>query len=190
MLYNFTALEGDEWQIKVGNDSITMHVDAVGNVEYNGQTFKSLTVSDENDIFSGTIVCGIGHLTSFFPERLLNKKSDYKVNGIRCCWNDGELVYQEGDEDCDAIYDALHMGVEEQGEASCAVYPNPTNGMVTIVGEDIAYVEVVNGSGQTIVKKRCGDGTKVDLSQQPAGVYFLRLFDSSGESCTKKIMKE
>ena len=79
VLYDFTAEAGDEWEIKVGESSIIMHVDAVGEAEYNGNIFKSLIVSDENNIFCGTILCSIGHLTSFFPEKLLKNKSDFDV---------------------------------------------------------------------------------------------------------------
>ena len=50
-LYDFTAYSGDEWEIKVGTETITMHVDAVDYYEYEGQTYRMLHVSDSADIF-------------------------------------------------------------------------------------------------------------------------------------------
>ncbi len=72
VLYDFYAQVGDSWTIKVGTESLIMHVDAVEEIEYEGRTYRMLHVSDPEDLFSGDIVCGIGHLTSFFPERLMN----------------------------------------------------------------------------------------------------------------------
>ena len=104
VLYNLGAGVGDEWEIKVGTESLTMHVDAVENIDYEGRTFRMLRVSDENDLFSGNIVCGIGHLTSFFPERLMTRGKSYCIEGMRCYWVNGDLTFKIGDEDCDAIY--------------------------------------------------------------------------------------
>ena len=97
VLYDFGAEVGDKWEIKVGTESLTMHVDAVEHREYDGRIFKILQVSDDQDLFSGTIVCGIGHLSSFFPERLMTRGKNYRVEGIRCFWREGELFFKYGE---------------------------------------------------------------------------------------------
>ncbi len=141
VLYDYEAEVGDYWEIVVGTRTIDMHVDAVEEIEYEGRTYRMLRVSDPEGLFSGDIVCGIGHLTSFFPERLMDKGDGVRVEGMRCYWNEGELVFKYGDEDCDAIISELH-GVEEDGPSTpstgsgtagtFAVYPNPTNGIIAI----------------------------------------------------------
>ncbi len=134
VLYDYEAEEGDEWEIKVGTESIVMHVDAVEDFEYEGKTYRMLRVSDADDIFSGDIVCGIGHLTSFFPERLMDNRDGIRVEGLRCYWIEDELVFKPGDEDCDAIYEELH-GIEEghsTGSGTFTIYPNPTNGVLFV----------------------------------------------------------
>ncbi|KWW25042.1 MAG: hypothetical protein F082_1254, partial [bacterium F082] len=103
VLYDYEAEVGDSWNIFVGTEILTMHVDAVEEIEYEGRTYRMLRVSDPDDLFSGNIVCGIGHLTSFFPERLMDKGDGVRVEGMRCYWNEGELVFKYGDEDCDAV---------------------------------------------------------------------------------------
>jgi len=112
VLYDFGAHEGDTWVTKVGTETLTMHVDAEEIVEYEGRFYRMLHVSDTDDIFSGDIVCGIGHLTSFFPERLMDNGDGIRVEGMRCYWVENELVFKPGDEDCDAVISELH-GVEE-----------------------------------------------------------------------------
>ena len=117
VLYDYEAEVGDSWEIKVGTRTLDMHVDAVEEIEYEGRTYRMLHVSDPDDLFSGDIVCGIGHLTSFFPERLMDNGDGIRVEGMRCYWSDSKLVFKYGDEDCDAIYDELH-GVEEDGPST------------------------------------------------------------------------
>lgn len=177
VLYDFTAEAGDEWQIKVNEDVITIHVDAVGTVEYEGNVFKSLTVSDENNIFSGTILCSIGHLTSFFPEKLLKNKSDFYVNGIRCFWNGTDLIYKEGDVDCDAIYNEWHVGIDEIAENGFTIYPNPTNDVLFVLSESInSEYRITNTIGQTIMTGNItSDNQMIDVSSLPKGIYFITL---------------
>ena len=130
-LYNFYANVGDEWTISVGNQSITMHVDAVNYSEYNGTAYRIMTISDAQDIFSGQIICGIGHTRSFFPERLLSKNRSYRVDGMRCYWVDGEPIIQFGDVDCDKIYKEYHQ-TTPPSDSEITVYPNPADDFIMI----------------------------------------------------------
>jgi len=178
VLYNFAAMPGDEWQIEVGTSIITMHVDAIGAVNYNGSMFKSLTVSDENDVFSGTIVCGIGHLTSFFPE-LPEDKGDYEVNSLRCYWNNDDLLYKEGDVDCDYIYHNYHFGVDENEAPAFTIYPNPANNVVYINDSSVemqfitSQIELMDIHGQRM-EIRVKDN-QIDVSNLQNGIYFIKI---------------
>lgn len=175
VLYNLNAEAGDEWQIKVGTETITVHVDAVDVYDYEGRTYKMLQVSDENDVFSGTIVCGIGHLTSFFPERLMSKSGNYRVEGMRCYWKDGELVFKYGDKDCDEIYIDLH-GIEESDNQTFRVYPNPVKGFITIeTEEENAGYEILNIMGQTVLSGSLNGAKQIDVSGLSDGMYFIKV---------------
>ncbi|HLN21163.1 MAG TPA: T9SS type A sorting domain-containing protein [Bacteroidales bacterium] len=63
-------------------------------------------------------------------------------------------------------------------------YPNPTDGMINIEFSDIplsdAEIEVFNINGQKILSEKVnGSGSfvmQIDLSNQPAGMYFIRNF--------------
>ena len=200
VLYDFGAQEGDTWVTKVGTESLVLHVDAVENIEYEGRTYRMLHVSDPEDLFSGDIVCGIGHLTSFFPERLMDNGDGIRVEGLRCYWVEDELVFKYGDEDCDAIYDELH-GIEEDGPSTpstgsgtagtLTIYPNPTDGVLfvqtlratSLPAETYCITNIV---GQTLLQGSITDETlQIDVTGLAEGMYFI----SVGEETRKFVVR-
>ena len=188
VLYDLGAQPGDSWVIEVGTESLTMHVDAVEQYEYEGRIYRMLRVSDDQDLFSGTIVCGIGHLTSFFPERLMNRGKAYRVEGIRCYWRDGELVFKYGDRDCDEVYEQYHFGVEEDGPSTPStgsgtftVYPNPTHSVLfveTVCTPSLPSqtYRITNMMGQTLMTGQIiAETQQIDVSGLPQGMYFITM---------------
>ena len=182
VLYDYEAEVGDSWEIKVGTRTLDMHVDAVEEIEYEGRVWRMLRVSDLEDLFSGNIVCGIGHLTSFFPERLMGNGDGIRVEGMRCYWNEGELVFKYGDEDCDAVISELH-GIEEDGPSmgsgTFVVYPNPTNGVLFVETQNFASLQnqtyrINNLMGQTVMAGQItSDNQQINVSSLPQGMYFI-----------------
>ena len=186
-LYDFRADVGDEWDIKVGNETITVHVDAIeeSNV-LDSLNYRVLMISDANDIFSGSVVCGVGHLTSFFPEILMTQGKNYRVEGLRCYWRYGFLTLKYGDEDCDAIYEQYHHGVDENGLAdNIWIYPNPTCGLLHVVSHGASLpseYRITNIMGQTLMSGTSLHSNLIlDVSSLPAGLYFLTI----GKQTTK-----
>ena len=185
VLYDYEAEVGDSWNIMVGIEPpLTMTVDAVDYVEYEGRTYRVMHVSDPDDLFSGDIVCGIGHLTSFFPERLMRNADGFRVEGLRCYWVEDELVFNpDGEEECDAIYSEVH-GIEEGGPSTgtgtFAVYPNPTNGILTVHHSAFrihhSEFQIANLMGQTVLSGNITAETmQIDVSNLPEGMYFISI---------------
>ena len=188
VLYDLGAQEGDSWVIKVGTETLTMRVDDVLYTEYEGISYRVMRVSDPEGLFSGDIVCGIGHLTSFFPERLMDNGDGVRVEGLRCYWVEDELVFKYGDEDCDAIYEELH-GIEEGGPSTPStgsgtagtftVYPNPTNGVLFVETRLIASLpdqtyRITNLVGQTVLSGNINaENQQINVSSLPQGMYFI-----------------
>lgn len=180
VLYDFGAVAGDEWEINVGDATVLMHVDSVAFVDYDGETYrKMMVVSDQDGAFSGDILCGIGHTTSFFPESLLNK--NYRVESIRCYWNDEELIQQWSDADCDEVYEQYHTGLNESiYDQLLIVYPNPTDGMITISGCQTGEYRITNIMGQTLMTGRIdSENQQIDVSSLQEGVYFITIGGAS-----------
>ena len=179
-LYDYNAETGDEWEIKVGTESITVHVDNVDVFEYQGETFKMLQISDANDIFNGDIVVGFGHMTSFFPEKLMNQGKGFRVDGLRCYWVEDALLYHDGNEDCDAIHSELQDIEEHPSKTDFVVYPNPTNNILFVetvhapsLPEETQY-HITNLMGQTLLQGHITDETQqIDIADLPSGMYFI-----------------
>ena len=196
-LYDLAAEVDDEWEIKVGTESVVVHVDAVEDYEYEGKTYKKMHINDIGDVFSGDIVVGFGHLTSFFPERLMRDTEGYRVDGLRCYWIDDELVFHQGDEDCDAIYVELHNGVGEDGPSTgsgpLTVYPNPTNGVLFVrlpqcdsPTTDKTEYRITNLMGQDLLQGHINaENQQIDIKSLPEGMYFITV----GEQTVKFVVR-
>jgi hypothetical protein len=75
------------------------------------------------------------------------------------------------------------------------LYPNPSNGMINVIFRDgfsnAAGVTVTNSVGQTLYTKQIDPSAQrtlaIDLSSQPAGMYFVRI-DNGSEAVVKKMV--
>jgi hypothetical protein len=71
-------------------------------------------------------------------------------------------------------------------EKEYQVFPNPTTGIITITGNNIQDIKVINQAG-TMVSE--GLNSALDLSGQPDGVYYVKISSDKG-IITKKILKK
>jgi hypothetical protein len=71
---------------------------------------------------------------------------------------------------------------EQQGTLEVALYPNPTNGLVTVrvPGQEVATLEVLDGMGRTLLTKRSNGNTTLDLRHLAKGMYLVRLSNAMG----------
>lgn len=176
LLYDFRAQVGDEWKIKVGTETITVHVDAI---DY---STSYIYVSDTNNIFSGTIIPGVGHTSSFFPEKLMTSNKNYRVDGLRCYWKYGYLVINYSEMDCDEIYEQWHEGINETMGKDLVVYPNPATGILIVETQDFASLQgkseyrIKNLIGQTIASGLINaENQQINIEKLPAGMYFITI---------------
>ena len=71
------------------------------------------------------------------------------------------------------------------------LHPNPTNGQFTILGTNLKQAKIINTLGQCVATaKGEGEQLTVDISNLPAGVYFVSITDKEGRKCVKKVVKE
>ncbi len=70
------------------------------------------------------------------------------------------------------------------------VYPNPTRGKVTVEGSDLQSVEVYDNVSRRVLLQRVdGDSMNFDLSNHPAGSYYVRVKTAHG-TVVKKVIKK
>ena len=68
-----------------------------------------------------------------------------------------------------------NVGIVAAEAVELRVYPNPTNGLVTVVATEGDEVMVFNALGQVVARqKNDGSALTIDLSEQPRGIYLVR----------------
>ena len=81
------------------------------------------------------------------------------------------------------------LGVDQNEALDVVVYPNPSEGVFNIQGQDIRKIEVFNAYGQVVVSKEIkNDCLQIDLSPYPSGVFMLRVITDKGMA-KKQIIK-
>ena len=81
---------------------------------------------------------------------------------------------------------------EDLGENSISakVYPNPAKGEVTLEGEGLNHVRIVNAFGQTVYNADLdSDQVRIDLSGFAKGIYMMHI-EAQGGQAVKKIVVE
>lgn len=83
-------------------------------------------------------------------------------------------------------------GIQNLNSGSFEVYPNPSNGVVTINSSSlISKITVVNVLGE-VVKILTADSKQVivDITDLKSNVYFLQITDTNNQTSIKKIVKD
>ena len=83
-------------------------------------------------------------------------------------------------------YDSSATDVQQlKNTSENRLSPNPASGSVSILGNDLAGVEMLNLNGQMIFRT---NQTHIDLSSFPKGLYLVRINSTSGNSIVNKLM--
>lgn len=80
---------------------------------------------------------------------------------------------------------------EAEGLSHVIVQPNLTNQTFTVQGSNITKIEVHNNLGLLVLLHQShGYSLTIDLSSQPAGLYFVTVTNTEGKRCVKKVVKQ
>jgi len=78
----------------------------------------------------------------------------------------------------------MHFGtldVDESASVNVKIYPNPSEGIFNIEGQNIRKVEVFNAFGQSVYSEETRNGfMKLDLTNRAAGIYLIRIVTNEG----------
>ncbi len=108
-------------------------------------------------------------------------------NWVFCCTDEGAYVCK-----------GISLGVESSPfrEQDINIYPNPVrdNLHIGVITEGMTGLEitVVSLRGEELLQRKIAhDGTCIDLSYIPSGIYLLNVYDPSGRLvATKKLLKK
>lgn len=122
-----------------------------------------------------------------------------RSNWVFVCWKDQDGAFYSDETtltieaDLDMNLTALLYSLVDVNEnnATVDIFPNPTKGVFTIAGVGIESIAIYNTLGQIIRTEAVNDNgpQSIDLSEQPNGIYIVRITTSYG-TLTKKIVKE
>ena len=116
---------------------------------------------------------------------------DNDIQSINCYYKVTAVNTMPGNETCESVpamaADGIHDyvavitdGINEQ-ESDIRVYPNPTNGRITIEARGMNRVTVMNTMGQTIYDiPTDSDQTMLDLSRYGTGMYMIHISSETG----------
>ena len=76
--------------------------------------------------------------------------------------------------------------IQAAGNVNVDVYPNPTADKVVVDAADLMYVVVLDLNGRAVMTSY---ESTVDLSNQPAGIYMLRIVTTDGTAIRKVVKK-
>lgn len=81
--------------------------------------------------------------------------------------------------------------ISENGKTAYSVYPNPTSDNITLnVSGDATHAILYNVMGMQVANQTVTVGANtVNMSQLPAGVYFLRIFNGNETAATLKVVR-
>jgi hypothetical protein len=81
-------------------------------------------------------------------------------------------------------------GVSEFGNEKINLYPNPASGSVTLNGNGLLEVQIVNQSGLLVYKNKISDfSTTMDISKIPSGLYFIKVQTAEGVKTEKLVIE-
>ncbi|MBO7618347.1 MAG: hypothetical protein J6T22_14245, partial [Bacteroidales bacterium] len=207
VLYDFNAEAGESWYCAVADYyPCLITVDSVGSVTWDGHTYRTQYVTgvieDYWTVMDGRIIEGIGYEKGLFPEVVIDGP-EYEY--MRCYLVDGEMLYHEGDYDCDYVpqtgspcWDGSVAEAYEGGDGTegnpyqiatpqqLALLAQQTN---TGTGGDAHYILVndicLNVENDSIDWPVIGKETSQNLP-----IYFTGVFDGNGHNIERMIIRE
>lgn len=128
--------------------------------------------------------------------------TDFSITTADSCYEWNMVSYCEtGDytqtlqtvEGCDSVV-TLHLtitvGIDDHDLSGIDVFPNPTNSILNIKGEDMQRIVIYNDNGQLIYADGSvvSDLKQVDVSHFAAGQYFVKVLLGDGRTVTRKFI--
>lgn len=91
------------------------------------------------------------------------------------------------DKESNEFYFTKNDGVAENIGNDAHIYPNPSNGFITVDVEGMNVLTVYNTTGQMVYNQSINDKTTVDLSKLEKGTYIMVLTTKDGKN-TKQVI--
>lgn len=84
----------------------------------------------------------------------------------------------------------LHLGADEMMAMEISIYPNPSNGIVSVAAEGRNSVEVFNAMGQRVYETAMENEVIMDLGHLSKGVYMIRVNGDNSVATRQLVISE
>lgn len=124
-----------------------------------------------------------------FPENVVFRAEKYPANHPAFAGHDLSGGQQL---EADPVIVSCIVSIEEASADAgpMSIYPNPTDGIITIAATAGAQVHILDMTGRTVmVRILPSDQTDIDLSAQPKGIYLLQVDHGNGRSAHRLIVQ-
>ena len=142
--------------------------------------WESATMAESYNIYRDSQLIGHTSSTDFIDYTATSQQSyHYTVTGCTSFIesNPSNVVYVD-----------WTTSLNETNPSEYTLYPNPTEGQVTIEANGLRQIRVFNVTGQEVRHQTVDDDRAIiDLSSEPQGCYFIELMTESGCTTTKLI---
>lgn len=78
----------------------------------------------------------------------------------------------------------------ENVQGSFSVFPNPSNGFISVIGENISSILILNSFGQVVLENNYQPSSLINLEELSLGVYTIKMVLNNGHSVTRKLVLE
>jgi len=140
-----------------------------------------------------TITVTAGNTVAWY---VLNEESVFVSIPDTTILEDGVTYYvRQSNGNCVSDYHAVTAsrtaGIKSVSQNNLLVYPNPSNGVITVKNNAaISQITVSNLLGQRVITQTANDSTaQVDITSLPVGTYILQVGTATG-TATSKIIKQ
>ena len=122
---------------------------------------------------------GENFMITITPRTDFGNKQDQIHTSILVMSDDNDVVF-------DVVIDEELVSVTEL-TAEAKLYPNPTTGLFTVEGANVAKVEVYNLVGQKVHEAE-GKSVSIDAAEWNKGIYLVNIIEENGAVVTKKLV--
>ncbi|MDR2970971.1 MAG: C25 family cysteine peptidase [Bacteroidales bacterium] len=107
--------------------------------------------------------------------------------------DDGKYTYQVsavyGHCESEKIVKIITVSINDFKALSYSIFPNPTNGEVTIEGKELNRVEIYDLQGRKLAEhKVINEKLEINVNKYEDGIYFVRLYSDNSDVVVKRLV--
>ncbi len=133
------------------------------------------------------------HYSTVSDFTITTADSCYEWNAVTYCESGDYTQTMQTVDGCDSVV-TLHLtitvGIDDHDLSGIEVFPNPTNHILNIKGENMRKICIYNANGQLLFTKEdlVSDLQQVDVTRFASGQYFLKVQLDDGHTVTRKFI--